>query len=210
MPNLNAEEIKKLKKRELIGLIALIGCIVASVCFIVLFIIATVRGDNNLKIATLIWYPFAIAILSLIAAIYNLKFGKALERITKNYIQDVFVENATLMRPERDSLTYYISGDGERFYVKVNNFKEEIIFDFSAFGKISAVKRANIYSAIIDRLGATFCRLYERGGKYKTVTYAVKKAKSRANLSRLSKTVHPTSAFTKTIGNRNETRNHYN
>lgn len=182
MPNLNAEEIKKLKKRELIGLIALIGCIVASVCFIVLFIIATVRGDNNLKIATLIWYPFAIAILSLIAAIYNLKFGKALEHITKNYVQDVFVENATLMRPERDSLTYYISGDGERFYVKVNNFKEEIIFDFSAFGKISAVKRANIYSAIIDRLGATFCRLYERGGKYKTVTYAVKKGEKQGKL----------------------------
>ena len=107
----------------------------------------------------------------MIAAICNLKYGKALERIIKNYVQDVFIENAALMHPEKDSLTYYISNDKQRFFVKANNFKELITFDFSAFGRLSLSRKVETSNAIIERLGATFCRLMERGGKYKTVSY---------------------------------------
>ena len=114
----------------------------------------------------------------MISAICNLKYGRTLDRIIKNYVQEVFIENAALMHPERDNLTYYISNEGNGFFVKTNNFKELITFDFSAFGKLSLTRKATITTAIIDRLGATFCRLMERGGKYKTVSYcAVKDGK---------------------------------
>ena len=105
MPNLNMEEIKKLKQGELIGLIALIGCAVVCVAFVCTFTVASVKGLAELKLAFLIWSPIAVAILAGVAAFFNLKYGKALDRLTKDYIQSVFVEDAELMRPERDSLT---------------------------------------------------------------------------------------------------------
>ena len=178
MANLNTEEIKKLKAREKIGVIALVGCAVVCACFIAVYIFASDKDLSDLKLAYLIWSPIALAILASCAAICNLKYGRALDRIIKNYVQEIFIENASLMHPERDSLTYYISNDGAEFYVKANNFKEQIIFDFSAFGKLSLSRKATIISAIVERLGTTYCKLFERGGKYKNVSYcAVKDGK---------------------------------
>ena len=174
MANLNTEEIKKLKKGEVCGLIATCAAGITLVALGVLLIIAAVRENSDLRLcAALLCLPTGL--FSLIAAICNLKYGKSLDGIIKNYVRDVFVENAELMHPERDSLTYYISNDGNKFFVKANNFKEMITFDFSAFGKLSIVKKAAISTVIIERLGATFCRLMERGGKYKTVSYCVTK-----------------------------------
>lgn len=171
MPNLNTEEIKKLKKGELAGFIAagLAGAVLVALG--VLLIIAVVREDGDLRLcAMLLCLP--VGVFSLVAAICNLKYGRAIDRIIKNYVRDVFLENAALMHPERDSLTYYISNDGREFSIKANNFKERIIFDFSAFGKLSLVRRSSIMTAIIERLEWTYCRLYERGGTYKSVSYA--------------------------------------
>ena len=178
MATINTEEVKKFKAREKIGVIALIGCVVVCACFIAVFIFASVKDLPDLKLAYLIWSPIALAILAGIAAFYNLKYGRAIDRMIKNYVQEVFIENAALMHPERDNITYYISNEGTQFFVKTNNFKEVITFDFSAFGKLSLARKATITAAIIDRLGATFCRLMERGGKYKTVSYcAIKDGK---------------------------------
>ena len=178
MANLNDEEIKKLKAREKIGVIALAGCAVVCACFIAVYIFASIKDLPDLKLAYLIWAPIALAILAGVAAFCNLKYGRAIDRIIKTYIQEIFIENAALMHPERDSLTYYVSNDGNEFYVKANNFKEVITFDFSAFGKLSLARKATITTAIVERLGATFCRLMERGGKYKNVSYcAVKDGK---------------------------------
>ena len=184
MANLNTEEIKKLKKGELGGLIAAVFAGIACVALIVLFAIAIARSDSNMRIyASGICLPIT-SVCSIIIAICNLKYGRALDRIIKTYIQEVLIENAALMHPERDSITYYISNDGNEFFVKTNNFKEVITFDFSAFGKLSFTRKATITAAIIDRLGATFCRLSERGGNYKNVSYcAVKDGKQ-------GKTVH--------------------
>lgn len=178
MPILNTEEIKKLKKGELYGLIAAVFAGIACASLIVLFAVAIARANGDLRLyACGICIP-VISVCSIIIAICNLKYGRALDRIIKKYVQDVFVENAALMHPERDSLTYYISNEGNEFSVKANNFKELITFDFSAFGKLSLTRKAAISTAIIERLGATFCRLIERGGKYKTVSYcAVKDGK---------------------------------
>ncbi|MDE7082902.1 MAG: hypothetical protein K2O89_04275 [Clostridia bacterium] len=172
MPNLNTEEIKKLKKGELWGLIALICAGIVCVALFVVFAVAIALSDNGLRIyGSLLCIP--LGVFTAVAAVCNLKYGKALDRIIKNYVRDVFIENVALMHPERDSLTYFISNDGWIFSVRTNNFKEQIIFDFSAFGRLSLIRKASITTAIIEKLGSTFCRLIERGGKYKSVAYSV-------------------------------------
>ncbi len=175
MPNLNTEEIKKLKKGELWGLIALSFAGISCVAAIVFFALAIARPDNGFRIyGSILCAP--LSIFAAVAAVCNLKYGRAIEKIIKNYVRDVFIENAALMHPERDSLTYYISNDGWEFSIKGNNFKERIIFDFSAFGKLSAIRKSSITTTIIERLEWSYCRLYERGGTYKTVSYAVIKS----------------------------------
>ncbi len=175
MPNLNTEEIKKLKKGELWGLIALSFAGISCVAAIVFFALAIARPDDGFRIyGSILCAP--LSIFAAVAAVCNLKYGRAIDKIIKNYVRDVFIENAALMHPERDSLTYYISNDGWEFSIKANNFKERIIFDFSAFGKLSAIRKSSVTTTIIERLEWSYCRLYERGGTYKTVSYAVIKS----------------------------------
>ena len=175
MPNLNTEEIKKLKKGELWGLIALSFAGISCVAAIVFFVFAIARPDDGFRIyGSILCAP--LSIFAAVAAVCNLKYGRAIDKIIKNYVRDVFIENAALMHPERDSLTYYISNDGWEFSIKANNFKERIIFDFSAFGKLSAIRKSSVTTTIIERLEWSYCRLYERGGTYKTVSYAVIKS----------------------------------
>ena len=175
MPNLNTEEIKKLKKGELWGLIALSFAGISCVAAIVFFALAIARPDDGFRIyGSILCAP--LSIFAAVAAVCNLKYGRAIDKIIKNYVRDVFIENAALMHPERDSLTYYISNDGWEFSSKANNFKERIIFDFSAFGKLSAIRKSSVTTTIIERLEWSYCRLYERGGTYKTVSYAVIKS----------------------------------
>ena len=175
MPNLNTEEIKKLKKGELWGLIALSFAGISCVAAIVFFALAIARPDDGFRIyGSILCAP--LSIFAAVAAVCNLKDGRAIDKIIKNYVRDVFIENAALMHPERDSLTYYISNDGWEFSIKANNFKERIIFDFSAFGKLSAIRKSSVTTTIIERLEWSYCRLYERGGTYKTVSYAVIKS----------------------------------
>ncbi len=175
MPNLNTEEIKKLKKGELWGLIALSFAGISCVAAIVFFALAIARPHDGFRIyGSILCAP--LSIFAAVAAVCNLKYGRAIDKIIKNYVRDVFIENAALMHPERDSLTYYISNDGWEFSIKANNFKERIIFDFSAFGKLSAIRKSSVTTTIIERLEWSYCRLYERGGTYKTVSYAVIKS----------------------------------
>ena len=175
MPNLNTEEIKKLKKGELWGLIALSFAGISCVAAIVFFALAIARPDDGFRIyGSILCAP--LSIFAAVAAVCNLKYGRAIDKIIKNYVRDVFIENAALMHPERDSLTYYISNDGWEFSIKANNFKERIIFDFSAFGKLSAIRKSSVTTTIIERLEWSYCRLYERGGTYKNVSYAVIKS----------------------------------
>lgn len=183
MANLNTEEIKKLKKGELGALIPCVFAAIVGVALIVLFAVAIALSDTDLRTyAQLLCLPMGV--LTIISAVFNLKYSKALDRIIKNYVQEVFIENATLMHPERDTITYYISNEGSEFFVKTNNFKEVITFDFSAFGKLSLTRKAAISTAIVDRLGATFCRLIERGGQYGTVSYCiVKDGKQSKNIN---------------------------
>ncbi|MCI8733981.1 MAG: hypothetical protein HFE40_00295 [Clostridia bacterium] len=173
MANLDEQMIKKIKRGELLGNIALIGCAAVVVCFIIVFTTAQVKGLEDLKTACLIWTPVTLALSAAVAAVCNLKYGKTADRLIKEHVRDVFTQNASLMHPEKGILTYSISFEGAFFYVKANNFKEKIEFDFSAFGRISAARRAAVVSALTERLEITFCRLIERGANYTSVNYII-------------------------------------
>ena len=184
MANLNTEEIKKLKKGELCGLIATVGAGAACAALVVLFSVAVALSNADLRIYALGICAPLLGVFTLVAAICNLKYGRAIDNIIKNYVREVFIENAALMHPERDSLTYFISNEGQNFFIKANNFKEVIVFDFSDFGKLSLSRKVTVSSAVTERLCATFCRLAERGGNYKTVSCcAVKDGKQGKTVS---------------------------
>ena len=172
MAELNYEKIKKLKKGELFGTAATVFCAVVLVYFAVCFALARTMEIRALELAVLISAPVLGTAGVAAAAFCSIKYGGALGRGVKRYVLDTCVENAALMHPERDSLSFYISMDEANVTLKVNNFKEPITFDFSAFGKLSLTRKISVLTEIESRLCATFCRLYERGASYKEVGWA--------------------------------------
>lgn len=173
MVELNREKIKKLRRGEIFGIIATAFCGVVLAYFIIGFTIAEVYGIFPLFLSTVI-VSAVLMIASIAASAYcNFKFGNGIDKIIKDYVRDVFVENAAAMHPERDSLTFYLAFDKTSVSVRVNNYKEKIYFDFSAFGRLSALRSASVSTAITERLNVTFCRLYERGASFKEVSYTV-------------------------------------
>lgn len=171
----DSEEIQKLKNGERLGIAALIFCGAVCVYFIICFAVAQTLDDYALRLSTLICAPVLLAAGVAVAAFCNLKFGRATDNIIEETVREALIENAALLHPERESLTYYISDDGCKFSVKANNFKEVVDMDFSAFGKLSLSRRAAITSAIADRLSLTFLRLLSRGNRYRSVAYCVRK-----------------------------------
>lgn len=172
MAELNAEKIKKLKRGELVGTVATVFCAVVLVYFAVGFAVARTMEIRALELAVLITAPVLEVAGIVCAALCSYKFGGEIDRLVRQYVLDVCVENAALMHPERDSLSFYIALDETSVTIKVNNFKELITFDFSAFGKLTLTRKINVLTEIENRLRATFCRLYERGASYKDVGWA--------------------------------------
>lgn len=174
MTQLDRESIKKLETGELWGIIATVFCGAVFVYFILLFTLVWVRDDGLLEIIMWSTAPALMAIGIAASAYCNFKFGAGIERQINEYAVQVFVENAPLMHPEKDSLTFFFNVEGKTVEVTVNGYKEKIIFDFSAFKRFSAIRQTTVLKIISDRLAATFCRLYERGTTYKSVEYRLK------------------------------------
>lgn len=174
MAQLNSQKIKKLERGEIIGTVATYFCGIVFIYFLVLFALSWARGDELLS--TVLWAtaPALMAIGIAVAAFCNLKYGKGIERLINKYVVQVFVENAALMHPEKDSLTFYLNPTGKLIEITVNAYKEKIVFDFSAFKRFSALRKMTALKIVADRLEATFCRLYERGATYKSVEYRQK------------------------------------
>lgn len=171
--------IKRGKTAEIIFLaIAAAGLILFAVCYPV----ARAKDIRALLILSYVLPPVLIALGAAGAALCNLKYGGLADRLIRQYVIDVCLANPEALHPERDSLTFYITLDGCKFYMHANGYKENIIFDFSAFKKLSPMRRAAIATEIGNRLIITFCRLYGRGAKYKDVNYKIengsKKSKS--------------------------------
>lgn len=155
------------------GYAATAACGVVLVYFIAAFAAAQILDLYVLRLVTLIASPVLAVIFISVSAYCNLKYGALMDRVISRYVQAVLVENAALLHPERDSLTFYIEVVGSCVHLRVNGYKEKIVFDFSAFGKLSFFKRAQVVTAVISRLSATFFRLYERGTYYKKVDFSV-------------------------------------
>lgn len=172
MARLDAEKIKKLRRGERIGNLATGFCAVVLIYFIVCFTVARVYGDNTLELATLISAPVLMAAGIAASAYCALRYGNRLNAEIRSYIRDTMIENAALMHPERNSLSFYISIDDTKTYLQVNGYKEKITFDFSALGKLSVLRKAEILTETENRLCATFCRLYDRGAEYVSVGYS--------------------------------------
>lgn len=178
MANLNGD-IKKWKRGETAGFAATVFCGVVLVAFVICYPLSLAQGLKTLQLATLIAAPVLLVLGAGIAAFCNLRFGGALEKAIRQYVLDVFVENAGLMHPERNSLSFYVSVRENAIELTVNGYKEKIIFDFSALGKLSLMRKASVLAEIENRLCVTFCRLYERGSKYSDVGYAEREGTRR-------------------------------
>lgn len=171
MINLDGQKIAKIKRGELIGLVSLCVAAAGAIFFIVTYIVARVQDSEALKITSFVVSPILIAVGASVSALFNLKYGKLSEQLIRQYIVDSCVENPALLHPERDTLTFYISVEDCKFCVKANGYKDGLTLDFSAFKKLSPFRKSAIYSEIGTRLTVTFCRLFERGAKYKEVGY---------------------------------------
>lgn len=171
MEELDAQKIKKLKYGEGIGTAATIVCGVVSAAFAVCFAIAQVKDIHSLRMISLILFPILLIVSAGVAAYCNLRFGRKLEDIIKNHVKEVLIENAALMHPDKNILSFGVSAYQTYAEIKVNNFKETIKFDFSAFKKLSVFRKSTVTSAIAERLNITFCRLYDRGVSYNSVSY---------------------------------------
>lgn len=171
MAKLNGD-VKKLKRGELVGTVALVFCATVLICFVVCFSVAEATGNEPLSLASLIAAPVLTVAGIAVAAYCNVKFGGALDREIKKYIVEVFVENAALMHPEKKSLSFVIGFSDGNPEIQVNGFKDKIAFDFSEMGKLSFAKKMRILTEIENRLIKTFCRLYERGAEYTDVSFS--------------------------------------
>ena len=172
MAQLNEDKIKRAERGELIGNIASIFCGVVFVYFIVLF--AVVWATDNGVLKTVLWStaPALMAMGIGVAAYFNLTSGRALEREIKKYVTQVFVENAQLMHPDKDSLSFRFDTVGKTVEITVNGYKDKITFDFSTFRRFGAMRKMSVMKIISDKLSATFCRLFERGFSFKSVEYS--------------------------------------
>lgn len=171
MEELNEKKIKKLKLGEAVGTAATAVCGVITVAFIICFAIAQVKDMETLRIISLILLPSLLAVAIGVSAYCNLTFGKRLNGIIKNRVQTALIENAPLMHPDKNVLVFGISIGRTEAEIKVNNYKEKITIDFSAFKKLSISKKSAVSEAVAERLNITFCRLYERGTHYNSVSY---------------------------------------
>lgn len=166
-------EIKKLKRGELAGNIATVFCAAVLVYFAAGFSAAYALGMNELKIIVSATAGGLIAVGIAVAAYCSFKFGGALDKIIQDTVLDSLVENAAKLHPERQSLTFYLDLKDEKFTIKVNNFKETVDIDFSAFGKLSPIKKSTVFNAVETRLTVSFLRLAERGSDFENVGYII-------------------------------------
>lgn len=179
MVNLDEKKISNIKRGELIGYICLAAATAGVIFFAACYPVARVKDSSTLLLVSYIVPSVLIAIGAAGAAFCNIRYGGSADRLIRQYILDVCLENPKVLHPERDSLTFYISLDGCKFSMHANGYKESLVFDFSAFKRLSFARKAAIATEIGDRLTVSFCRLYERGAKYRDVNFTVEGSKKK-------------------------------
>ena len=174
MVSLDEKKIESIKHGETIGYLCLAVAAAGVIFFAVCYPIARVQSLHTLLLLSYILSPILIATGAAVAAFCNFRYGTEGDKIIKQYVLDICLDKPQAMHPERESLTFYIEIDGCKFLMHANSYNEALVFDFSAFKKLSFMRRAAIATEIGNRITVTFCRLYERGAKYKDVNYTIK------------------------------------
>ena len=182
MVTLDEKKISANKRGELIGYICLAVAVAAVIFFAVSYPVARVKDLHTLLLLSYILSPVLIALGAAGAAYCNIKYGGAGDKLIQKYILDTCLENPQAMHPERDSLTFYIELEDCKFSMHANGYKESLIFDFSAYKRLLPARRAAIATEICNRLVSTFCRLYERGAKYKDVNYTLQYGRKKSKV----------------------------
>ena len=172
MQNLDEKKIARIKRGELYGILCLALAAAGVIVFAVCYPVARAKHLSDLLLLSYILSPILIAIGSGGAAYCNIVYGGCADRLIGQYVLDICLENAKAMHPERSTLTFYIEFEGCVFSMHANSYNEKIVFDFSPFKRLWPMRRTAIANEICNRLTATFCRLYERGAKYKLVSYS--------------------------------------
>ncbi len=180
MVSLDEEKIKDIKRGERYGLLFIAAAVAGVIFFAVCYPIARAFDMRSLLTVSCAVAPVLIAAGSAGSAFCNLRYGGAADKTIRQYVIDTCLENPQAMHPERDSLTFYIAVDGCKFHMSANGYKEKLIFDFSAFKKLSPVRRGAIAEEIGNRIIISFCRLYERGAKYKSVGFVIENGSKKS------------------------------
>lgn len=170
MAELNGE-VKKLRRGELCGTASAVFCGAILIYFAVLFPLG-----GALRLTALISAPVMLTAGIALSAFCTVRYGGAIEKHIKRYIRDVFAENAQALHPEKKSLTFRVTAEASCFTVAVNGYKENIVLDFSALGRLMPMRRAFVAGEIQNCLTSAFLKLYERGGEYTDVAFEEKRS----------------------------------
>lgn len=179
MAKLDENKISRLLRFEKYGNAATALSAAATLAFAILFSASQAYDMQTLKLLTICAFPLLIAVTTAAAAIILVKCNGELSREIAAFVRDTLIENARILHPEKSELCFRISFSGTLAEIKVNNFNETIKFDFSPFKKLTAARKNTLADAIIKRLIVTFCKLYEAGGKYVSVSYAFDTSKNK-------------------------------
>lgn len=171
MAQLDDLKIRKLRRGEIAGEFATAFSALALIWFIVGFSVYSVKHIAALGTAVWSSAPPLLVIGVAAAAFCNLKYGGALDREVKDYVTAALVENARALHPEKKSLSFYITPMQSSVELSVNDFKEKVVFDFSALGKLTGMRKLSVVDAVERSLSHAFIRLAERGEEFTSVSY---------------------------------------
>jgi hypothetical protein len=171
MQEFDEKKLKKLRFGELCGNIATGICAAVLVIFIVCFSVARSQNLKTLELVSEIVAPILMVAGIVVSAYCNIVFSGKIDKLVGEYVKDTCITNAALFHPERDSLSFIVSFSDLNAYIQVNGYKDKIEFDFTPFKKISLSRKLQIVNEIENKICDTFCKLYDRGVKYSSISY---------------------------------------
>ena len=180
MYSFDKSAVAAIKRVDRISALCLALASAGLLFFAVCYPVARVYELRALLVCAYAGAPLLVAAGAAGAAICNFKSG--FEKLMRRYVLDVCLENARALHPERNSLTFYITLGDCAFELRANDFKDALLFDFSAFERLSPIRKGAIATEIGNRLTITFCRLYERGASYADVSYAMRTDKKTSKI----------------------------
>lgn len=166
-------EIKKYKSLvagERAGIACTVCCACIFIAAIIMFTVGALQNNEILKIFALAVCPVIMLLCIAASAYCYFTYGRQKEKMLKAFVSNILIENASALRSDRSSLSYTITVEKGKAYLKANDFKNSVVFDFTPLGK-NAVGASEIALTVTGTLSNTFCRLYDRGAEYKSVSY---------------------------------------